>query len=803
MNTFFKLFLRVTMRNKMFSALNILGLAIGMAGFIVIMLWVTDELSYDKYNQNASRIYRIRNEITLNGQQFNVVTTPAPTAAALKNEFPEVENVARFRDYGGSIIRFGEKSFKEENILYADSTLFDVFTLPLSTGDPKTALIAPRSILLNESMAAKYFGREDPVGEILTLDNLADYQITGIFKDIPSASHFRPDFIASLSGRSESTEDVWVNNNFNTYVLLREHSDAAEFEKKLSMLVDKYVAVQIERYMGQSWEKIKQNGTNMNFRIQPLTDIHLHSNYVGELEANSDVQYVYIFSIVALFILVLACINFTNLSTAKASVRTKEVGLKKMYGDGKGNLAVQFVSESFIIVLLAVVIAVLLVEFFLPYFNSLSGKILLINLLDPKTGIGIIVLILVTALFAGSYPALYLSSFKPIDAIRKEMFMGRKKSLFRNVLVTGQFVISLVLMMSTLLLMKQMSFIQNKKLGYDKENLVVLKNAYLLGNSIEDFKSELLKNPSIKSASVSGFLPIPSNRTDGVLFKDGIKTEDMTVYQQWWIDCDYLQTMGMKIAEGRNFSQEFQTDTLAVLINQTAVRFFGWDNPIGHKIGRPISEEEVGLFTVIGVVEDFNFESMHIPVAPLVFYNGESTGAIIVRFKPNTGLPSAVGILESEWRKFAPLHPFEYEFFDDSLNRQYAAESRLGQILMIFTGLAFFVSALGLFGLALFTTDQRKKEIGIRKVNGSRISQIVSLLSYDFTKLVLIAFVIATPVAWYVMHRWLENYAYKTTISWWIFVVTGIVSYIITMITIGYQSYRAAVVNPVETLRSE
>jgi len=803
MNTFFKLFLRVTMRNKMFSALNILGLAIGMAGFIVIMLWVTDELSYDRYNQNASRIYRIRNELTLNGQEFKSVTTPAPMAAALKNEFPEVENVARFRDYGGCIIRFGEKSFKEEKILYADSTLFDVFTLPFATGDPETALTAPRSIVLNQSMARKYFGNEDPVGKILNLNNRTDYQITGVYKDIPSASHFRPEFIASLSGRSESTEDVWVSNNFNTYVLLREHADAAAFEKKLSMLVDKYVAAQIERYMGQSWEKIKQGGTNMNLKIQPLTDIHLHSNYVRELEANSDVQYVYIFSIVALFILVLACINFTNLSTAKASVRTKEVGLKKMYGDGKGNLAVQFVSESFIIVLLAVVIAVTLVEFSLPYFNSLSGKMLSLHLLDPKTWIGLLVLILVTALLAGSYPALYLSSFKPIDAIRKEMFMGRKKSLFRNVLVTGQFVISLILMMSTLLLMKQMSFIQNKKLGYDKENLVVLNNAYLLGNSTEDFKSELLKNPSVESASVSGFLPIASNRSDGVLFKDGIKTDELTVYQQWLIDCDYLQTMGMKIVEGRNFSQEFHTDTVAVLINQTAARFFGWDNSIGQKIGLPISEEEVTLYTVIGVVEDFNFESMHIPVAPLVFFNGESTGAITVRFKPNTGLTSAISILETEWKQFAPYQPFEYEFFDDSLNRQYAAESRLGQILMIFTVLAFFVSALGLFGLALFTTEQRKKEIGIRKVNGSDITQIISLLSFDFTKLVLIAFILATPVAWYVMHRWLENYAYKTTISWWIFVVTGIVSYLITMITIGYQSYRAAVVNPVETLRSE
>ena len=803
MNSFFNLFLRVTLRNKTFSVLNILGLAIGMAGFILIMLWVFDELSYDKFNENSSRIYRVYIRFNLDGTENSHVTCPAPAAAALRSDFPEVENVVRFRDYGSSIISYGDNSFTEERIIFADSTVFEVFTFPFVSGDPKTALRAPRTITMSESMANKYFGLEEPLGKMLTLDDTMDYQITGVFKDIPSTSHIHFDFIASTYSNSESSQASWINFNFVTYVLLKEHASGKAFEEKLSLLVDNYIAPQFEQVMGATWEQFTETGAYLYFRTQKLNDIHLYSHESGELGINSDIQYIYIFVIVAIFILVIACINFTNLSTAKATVRTKEVGLKKMFGEARGSLAGKFILESLVIVIIAFIIAIILVELSIPYFNGLSGKMLSLNPLDPKIGVGLLALIIVTALLAGSYPALYLSSFRPIAAIKREMFTGRKRSLFRNILVAGQFAISLILLMSTLLLLKQMTFIQQKKLGYDKENLVVLKNTYLLGNSLESFKLEVLQNPSIMSATVSGYLPIPSNRSQDGFYKDGIRSENVVAYQAWRIDHNYLQTLGLKITRGRNFSKDLASDSSAVLLNETAARSLGWDNPLGEKIGKPTNANVVEIYTVIGVVEDYNYESIHVPVAPLILMLKPHRDAITLRFSSNTDLSNAISGLQTTWERFAPHQPFEYTFIDESLNNMYTSEIRLGKILGIFTGLAFFVSCLGLFGLALFTTEQRRKEIGIRKVNGSGVAQIIGLLSFDFTKLVMIAFVIATPIAYYIMLRWLESFAYRTSISWWIFILTGLVSYIITMLTIGFQSYRAATANPVESLKYE
>jgi len=803
MNAFFNQFLRVTLRNKTFSILNILGLAIGMAGFILIMLWVSDELSYDKYNENASRILRIQTLFSLDGNENSIVVNPAPMAATLKSDFPEVENTVRFRNYGGSIIRYGDNSYSEKRIIFADSTVFDVFTIPFISGNPTTALRAPGTITLSESMANKYFGTADPVGKMLTLDDTADYQITGVFRDIPSASHFHFDFIASIYSNSECYQSSWVNFNFVTYVLLKENVDENLFEEKLSSLVDGYLAVEFEQAMGSSWDDFIKTGAYFIFEIQKLEDIHLYSNEGGELGTNSDIQYVYIFVIIAIFILVIACINFTNLSTAKASVRTREVGLKKMFGEVRGNLAGKFLLESLVIVIIAFIIAISLVMLSIPYFNGLAGKALTFNLFDSKMVLGFLLLIVISALLAGSYPAIYLSSFSPIAAIKREMFTGRKRSFFRNVLVTGQFVISLILLMSTLLLMKQMTFIQQKKLGYDKENLIVLKNTFLLKNSLESFKEEILQNPSLRSASVSGYLPIPSNRSKDGLYKDGIKGENVVAYQSWRIDHHYIQTLGLEITNGRDFSKELASDSSAVILNEAAARSLGWDDPIGQKIGKPESAGTVDLYTVVGVVKDFNYESVHVPVEPLVFFLKHNPDAITLRFNSNTDLSAALGSLQDTWNRYAPQQPFEYTFIDQTLSRLYTSEQRLGKILGIFTGLAFFVSGLGLFGLALFTTEQRRKEIGIRKVNGSGVTQIIGLLSFDFTKLILVAFVIATPVAYYIMQQWLENFAYHTSISWWIFILTGLISYIVTMITIGFQSYRAATVNPVETLKYE
>lgn len=795
------------MRNKIFMFLNTMGLAIGMAGFILIMLWVKDEVSYDKYNENASRIVRIKIDYSLMGKDDNAVVCPAPMAAALKADFPEVENAVRFRDYGSSTIKYEDKSFKENRIIYADSTVFDIFTIPLIKGNSKTALIAPHTITLSESMAKKYFGDSDPIGKVFKLNNNRDYEITGVYKDFPTASHLQFDFIASIYSSGECYEPVWVSFNFVTYVLLKEDVDHEVFERKLSVLVDKYIAVQMSQFMDASWEKIKESGTWMEVKTQELKDIHLYSHSSGEISTNSDILYVYIFISIALFILVLACINFTNLSTAKAITRSKEVGMRKVFGIRTSKLVRNFLLESLIVVFVAHMVAMILVEVSLPYFNQLSRKSLSISYFDPSILIGLLALIVITSLLAGGYPAFYLSSFRPISALKSEITSGKKKTTTRSILVVGQFVISIVLLTSTLVLNKQMSYIQNKNMGFDKENILALWNVRLVGNSIESFKSDLKNNPGIKNVSISSYLPIPgSGRSNSVLFKDGIKTSSLSSYEIWRIDYDYISTVGLKIVKGRGFSKDFLSDSLAILINEAAAKSFGWDDPIGQIIGSPTSatsDAEMINYTVIGVIEDFNFESVHDPIAPFVCYLGRSLNSMAIRMEAKADIRSTLKFLESKWKEYALDQPFEYTFFDESLNQMYTAEIRLGKILVAFTILAFLVSCLGLFGLALFSTEQRKREIGIRKVNGASIRQTVILLSFDFTKLVIISFIIAVPISYYMVSKWLENFAYRTNVSWWIFAITGLLSYIIAMIAILYQSYSAAAANPADTLRNE
>jgi len=805
MKTFLKFFFRVTSRNKTFMFLNTMGLAIGMAGFILIMLWVKDEMSYDKYNENASRIVRIKLDYSIMGKDDKAIVCPAPMAATLKADFPEVENAVRFRNYGNSIIKYEDKSFKENRITFADSTVFDVFTIPFVKGNSKTALVAPKTIAISETMAKKYFGDEDPIGKLLKFNNRTDFEITGVYKDIPKNSHFHFDFIASIYTYDECNDPVWVSFNFMTYVLLKEGVNHKDFESKLSILVENQMATQMSQWMDLSWEEIQKNGTWMELKIQELTDIHLYSHHDEELSVNSDIMYIYIFIVIALFILFLACINFTNLSTAKAIARSKEVGMRKIFGIRTFKLVRNFLLESFIVVFIAHIIAMILVEVSIPYFNDLSRKSLSISYFDPTILLGLLALIIITSLFAGSYPAFYLSSFKPISALKNQVTSGKKKTRFRSILVIGQFVISIVLLTSTLVLNKQMSYIQNKNMGFEKENMIALRNTYLIRNSIESFKADLLNSKDIKKVSISSFLPIPnSSSSNTVLFKDGIKTPEIASYEVWNIDYDYVSTLGLKIIKGRDFSKDLSTDSTCVLINEAAAKSFGWDDPIGQIIGISTAvNTELDNYTVIGVMEDFNFESVHDPIKPLACFLNRSTGAMSIRMEANADIRSTLKFLEKKWKEYAPDQPFEYDFFDESLNQMYASEVRLGRILVSFTILAFLVSCLGLFGLALFSTEQRKKEIGVRKVNGASISQTVMLLSFDFTKLVIVAFIIAVPISYYITNRWLENFAYRTNISWWIFAITGLLSYIVAMLAIVYQSYRAAAANPADTLRDE
>ncbi len=809
MISFIKLFFRNSLRHKAFTFLNILGLAIGMACFIIIMLWVKAELSYDKYNLAADRIYRMNMYSKMNGYDGTSNYCPAPLAGALIKDYPEVEKAVRFRNNGKAIIKYNNISYAEYRIIYADSSVFGVFTIPVIRGNAETALKAPFTIALSESMAKKYFGKEDPINKILKFDNKTDYRITAVYKDIPTASHFHFDFIVSLYSTGDYNENIWLSNNFQTYVLLKEKSDPVAFQKKMPQLVERYVVPQAEIALGTTWDKLTGNGIRIEFRTENVRDIHLTTGINGEFEPGGDIKFVYIFISIAIFIILLACINFTNLSTARSASRLKEVGIRKVFGVQKLKLSMQFMMESFIIVFAAYIIAMALTEISLPFFNQLTEKNLSINYFDFGFIGGVLSLILVISILAGSYPALYLSSFRPISVLKGEMTTGRKKTLFRSILVISQFTISLILLSSVLILNKQMKFVQNKNLGYDKEHLFIINNANLLDKNSENFRNQVLANPQVISCSQSGYLPTPSNRINGSIWRNAVMSNDPVQVTHFFIDYDYMKTFDLKIVTGRGFSKEFSTDSSAVVINQAAVKLLGWKDPIGMKIGAiltsnfDINHPVLDQYTIIGVVQNFNFNSLHSPIKALVMYVKKSNELITCRIRPETSIPGMVAFMKSKWNENAPGQPFEYDFVTDRLQQQYGGESRLGKILGIFTGLALFVSCLGLFGLALYASEQRKKEIGLRKVNGSGSGQIVWLLTADFTKLILIASVIACPVSYYLMHKWLQNFAYRTGISWWIFALTILLSCLVALATIGYQAYKAASTNPVDTLRAE
>jgi putative ABC transport system permease protein len=658
-------------------------------------------------------------------------------------------------------------------------------------------------------MAKKYFGDEDPIDKVLKFDNRTDYRVTAVYRDIPKASHFHFEFIVSLYSNKEYMQDIWLSNNFPTYVLLKKNADPVAFSEKMPQLIEKYIAPQAAQALGTSWENLLGKGFLLKFSVQNVRDIHLRPDITGGFDAGGDIKYVYIFILIAIFIILLACINFTNLSTARSTTRLKEVGIRKVFGVQRSKLSWQFMLESFLIVFAAYIIAMVLTEISLPFFNQLTEKSLSINYFDTGFIGSVLGLILVISVLAGSYPAIYLSAFKPITVLKGEMVTGRKRTTFRSILVVGQFTISLILLSSVLILSKQMKFIQSKNLGYNKEQLLIINNTNLLDKNIENFKNQIMANPQFLSVSESGFLPSPSNRTHGSIWRDGIMSNEPILFSHFFVDYDYMKTFDMKIVNGRGFSKEYSTDSSAIVINQAAVKLLGWKDPIGRKIGSVLTPDfdannpVLDVYTIIGVVEDFNFNSLHTPVEAVAMYLKESNQMITCRTRRGTNVPEVIAFLKSKWVENAPDQPFEYDFITDSLHRQYGGELRLGKILGIFTGLAFFVSCLGLFGLALFSAEQRKKEIGLRKVNGSGIGQIIWLLSSDFTKLILIAFVIACPVSYYLMSKWLESFAYRTMISAWIFAVTILLSCLVALTTTGYQAYKAAATNPANTLRSE
>jgi putative ABC transport system permease protein len=809
---YFKIAWRNLSRNKGYSLINMGGLTVGVTACLIITIYITHELSYDTHFKNADRIYRLNTELMFSGNHYKLASSPPAAARTLPVDFPEVESAVHFRQWPWRWVKRGTESFKEQHIAYASNEIFKVFSLPLMNGSTDNALLEPNTLVISKSKAQKYFPGGEALGQMLIIDDL-NYKITGVFNDLPVTTHFRLDFILSIAGLEDSKNESWLANNFNTYILLREGASAKSLESKFPFLVEKYFGPQAREFFGSD---LKLNtadgkGDKVIYSLTPLRHIHLRSHLTMEMGANSDISYVYLFGTVALFIFLIACINFMNLSTARSSNRAKEVGVRKVMGSIRGHLVSQFLTESVLLSIISFALAIALAYLLLPSFNTLAGQTLAIPFTKLKFIFLFVSASIVAGILAGLYPSFFLSAFKPIPALKGKAGANVKGVSIRSALVVFQFMISIFLIIGTIAVQKQLSFIQNKKLGYVKDQVVILHNTETLGTQQQSFRNELTRNSIVTSASVSGYVPISGwARLEQSFWKESQQpSEENHVSMQCWnIDHAYIPTMGMEIDQGRNFSLDFPSDSLAVILNESAVRHFGFKEPIGAKIETFAFEEgafetkRYATLTVIGVIKDFHFESLRENITPLCLRLGESNWSISVRFQAGN-TDQAIAYLEQTWKKFNHDVPFEFTFLDEAFGNMYASEKRLGSIFGIFSTLTIIIACLGLFALTAFSAEQRTKEIGVRKVLGASVASIVYLLSREFSKLILIAFIIAAPLAWYSVDWWLKDYTYKVEIGIFVYISAGLFAFLIAGLTMSYQSVRAALVNPVKSLKTE
>jgi putative ABC transport system permease protein len=808
----FKNYLKIAFRNlwknKAFSAINIIGLSAGLAVFLLIVLYVVDELSYDKYNPNAERIYRVGADIYFNGTQFSAATTPAPLAPTLLKDYPQVEQIVRLRNLGDILVKKDNQNVQNHNAVFADSTFFQVFKLPMISGNPLTALNEPNSIVIDETTAKKYFNSTDVLGKSLYVDNSVSCKITGVMRDIPRQSHFHFSFIRPMHDTYHNDQDDWLSNNYLSYILVRPGITAASFQKNVDATINNYLVKQLEQTLHTTSNDVKQGGNHFIYPVMPVTDIHLRSNKSYEAEANGNITYVYIFSVIAVFILLIACVNFMNLSTARSANRAKEVGIRKVAGSLRSNLIIQFLTESVLLSFLSLVFALAIAALLLPLFNQLAGKEMQVFTLFSTWLLPVMVaLIVVVGCIAGSYPAFYLSSFQPIQVLKGTTAKGFKGSWLRSSLVVFQFFISITLIIGTIVIYNQLNYIRSKEIGYNRDQVLVLNNAYMLDKQLKPFRQEMLKISGVQSASIAGSLPTETSFNQNGWFRDPtLDAKQVSIMTDFYVDQNYIPTLGMKMAAGRNFSTDFLSDSSAVMLNETAAKLLGFKNPVNEILYRPDFASPGNFkakpFHIIGVVKDFNFSSMHDKVGPLIIELSGNWGKIAMRINTKN-IPALISQIENKWSSMAVGQPFSYSFLDADFNHIYNAEQRTGKLFITFALFAIFIACLGLLGLVTYAAEQRTKEIGIRKVLGANIGGIVAMISKDFVKLVLIAFIIAFPVAWWAMNKWLQSFAYRVTISWWVFVLAGSITIVIALLTVSFQAIKAAVANPVKSLRTE
>jgi len=814
----FKNYLKIAWRNliknKLYSIINITGLSVGVACSMLIFLYVSNELSYDEFHEN--RIFRASRDLKIGDNEASFPFTPAPLASVLNNEIPEVNQAVRIRTVGSYLVKRADsnESFKEEGLMFVDSGFFKVFSFPLLEGKPESQFTGPNTIAISKRMANKYFPNQSAINKSLILDGEDTYIITGVFEDFPSNSHFQADFLMSMANLSRAQNTSFTSNNFYTYFTVGPDVDPKVLQSKINKAVNVYLEPEIMRFMGKSLQELEALGNYYMVEVTALKDVYLNSDFTVDIGLMGNKDYIYLFGAIAIFIIILACINFMNLSTARSSNRSKEIGVRKALGSRKLNLIRQFLVESIMVSFISFLVGILLVILIFPLFNNITGKSLLMpdfNLLFIGS---LFVLALFVGLLAGLYPAFYLSSFKPVETLKGKVSLGSGNAFIRSGLVVFQFFISILLIIGTIAIYQQINFIQSKELGFKKERVLLVNDAYMLNEQREAFKKEVQKLPNVAQASYSGFLPVSGyNRSDNTFWREGEQpTQDNLVSTQIWsVDHNYVDTYQMEIIHGRNFKPELASDSSAVIINEAAFRAFGFtDKNADNYIQTNSFDQETGQFStekfdkykVLGVVKDFHYESLKNDIGPLAFMLSDNSSILAVRLDTDD-LQSSIKGIEALWNEFGSNLPFNYDFLDAEFNAMYNSEIRLSKIFTVFAGLAIFIGCLGLFALASFMAEQRTKEIGIRKVLGASINGIVFMLSKQFSKLVVIAFLIAVPLAWWGISSWLESYTYKISIGWELFALSGIAAFVIAWITVAYHSIKVALSNPAKVLKSE
>jgi putative ABC transport system permease protein len=799
---------RFFLRNKGFTVINIIGLALGIACTVLIFLYVYDEMRFDRYHENWKRIYMVCVDGNMEGDPWKSGWTTPPMAFNMKNNFPEIENVTRLCLWHVNwVFKYNEKQFVGSRAIGADSTVFDIFTIPFILGDPATALNRPNTMVLTESTARKYFGDENPIGKIIINEDGDNYEITGVVEGQPVNSHFYFDMMYSIITMSDAHSESWFSHEFQTYLLLPERYDFRKLENKFDDFVIRYVGPYIEQTSGISIGEFQEMGYWYHYWLLPLKDVHL-SQMIDEQYGTK--TFIYILSFIGIFILLIACINYMNLATALAANRSKEVGIRKMVGSSKNNLIKQYLGESVILCLLALCFGMLFVELSIPYFNEFTGKDIAINYLgSPLIIPGLILFALLLGIMAGFYPSILLSTFKPVT-ILKGMASDKSsgsKSCLRNILVVFQFTICIIIIFGTIIVTRQLWFMQNKELGLESEQVLVLHRANGLGQKQQAFKQELLKNPSIINVTCSYNTPARHHNPEGHHVRGNPEYLEHTLHVACG-DADFVKTLGLEIIKGRNFDPNKPTDKYSTIINESAVRFMELENPFSTSFDySPEPAVDSVDYHIIGVVKDFHFKSLHHEIEPWILYPLSEDiwwYAYFVMIKINTeNIQSTLKFIKDKWDEFTDEFPYQYSFLDEDFDSLYQKEKKARKMFTVFAVFTIIIACLGLLGLASFTANQRTKEIGIRKAMGSTTLKIQLLLSGQFSKLVFISIIIALPVAFYLMSNWLKDFAYRIDMPWWIFIVTPIVVLSLALLTISSVVLSAANRNPVDTLRYE